>query len=65
MFNFLKSLNISTILMVELPALIASDIIAEWFYKFGSFTLEASAFVCTWFLLSYVINKIENAIKKR
>jgi hypothetical protein len=65
MFNFFKSLNISTLLQVELPSLIASDLIAERFYKFGSFTLEASAFVFTWFLLSFFCNKIENAIKKK
>lgn len=36
----------------EAPYLFLSFIIAEWLYKFHSFTLECLAFLVTWFVLS-------------
>jgi hypothetical protein len=37
--------------MLQLPALVISFLIAEFFYKFHSFTLECGAFLVTWFVI--------------
>ncbi len=33
-------------------------LIAEIFYKFGSFTLELAAFLVTWFVLDWVVQAV-------
>ena len=40
----------------ETPALGASLILAELFYKFGSFSLECVAFLGTWYALSALVH---------
>jgi hypothetical protein len=42
----------------ETPALGASLILAEVFYKFGSFSLECVAFLATWFALSALVHAL-------
>ena len=39
----------------ETPAFAVSMILAELFYKFGSFSLECVAFLGTWYVLSALI----------
>jgi len=41
-------------LYVDVPPLVASLVIAELFYKFGSFSLEALGFLATWAVASAV-----------
>lgn len=53
MFGLAKTLDTRTLLSHQLPTLGASLIIAELAYKFGSFSLEAIAFLATWFVLDY------------
>jgi hypothetical protein len=36
---------------VQVPAATGALVIAEAFYKFGSFTLECLAFLATWFVI--------------
>ena len=38
--------------VVEAPTLLVSLVIAEMFYKLGSFTLEAVAMLATWWVMS-------------
>lgn len=33
-------------------------LIAEWFYKFHSFTLECAAFLVTWYVLGAVAGRL-------
>lgn len=40
--------------VVEAPTLLISLVVAEVFYKFGSFTLEAVALLATWWVLSSI-----------
>ena len=60
MFNLIRTLPTSTLLRVELPAIAMADIIAESFYKFGSFTLEALSFLATWYVISMIFNRFGN-----
>jgi hypothetical protein len=50
-YQFLKSLTARQLLARQVPALGASVIVAEVFYKFHSFTLECGAFLVTWFVI--------------
>jgi hypothetical protein len=52
MYSLLIGQDASQRLARETPALGASLILAELFYKFGSFSLECLAFLGTWFVLS-------------
>ena len=49
MYTLVNRLGPKTFLTYETPALLLSWIIAEVFYKFGSFTLETGAFLITWY----------------
>ena len=51
MYFLVRALPTKQFVLAQLPVMLASLIIAELFYKFGSFTLEAIAFLATWFLL--------------
>jgi hypothetical protein len=68
MFTLIKSSALPQVLTKQLPGLVISLIIAETFYKFGSFTLECVAFLGTWFLIDLIIevspiNSPLNAVK--
>ena len=58
MYTILKHISLKKLASSELPALGLSFIIAEAFYKFGSFTLECIAFLGTWYLASYLFNTV-------
>lgn len=45
------------------PALAASMVIAEVFYKFHSFTLECLAFLGTWYLLHLPLAAIRRSVQ--
>ncbi len=51
MYELVRSLSTRELFARQAPVLIGSLAIAEFFYKFGSFLLEAVAFLVTWFLL--------------
>ena len=54
MFELLRSSTLRQLLARQAPALALSLIVAELFYKFGSFTLECLGFLATWFVLDAV-----------
>ena len=58
MFTLFRSIPMSQFLREQLPALVASFVIAELFYKFHSFTLECLAFLATWFVIDGVISLV-------
>ena len=51
MFELLRSSPLRQLLSRQAPTLVISLVIAEMFYKFGSFTLECLGFLATWFVL--------------
>ena len=55
-YTLIKSLPLRSLLAAQAPALAASWLIAELFYKFGSFTLELAAFFATWFVIDTVLS---------
>ena len=58
MYTLLSRLGLSTFLAYEGPALLLSWVLAELFYKFGSFTLETGAFLLTWYGAGFLLRKI-------
>lgn len=54
MYTLINRLQSRSYLLHEAPALLLSWILAELFYKFGSFTLEMGAFLCTWYALGFL-----------
>jgi hypothetical protein len=54
MYSYVKNVGVPTFLVREAPAFGVSFIIAELFYKFGSFSLECLAFLATWYVLSWL-----------
>lgn len=52
MYTLIRNTKSHRDLFVEGASLVFSLIIAELFYKFGSFSLECAAFLATWALTS-------------
>ena len=51
MFELLRSSSLRQLFARQAPVLVISLVVAEMFYKFGSFTLECLGFLATWFVL--------------
>ena len=65
MYTLIRSLPLRTILVAQAPALAASWLIAEMFYKFHSFTLELAAFLATWFVIDGALSFAFRFFKQR
>ena len=65
MYTLIRSLPIKQLVLQQAPALGLSLVIAELFYKFHSFTLEASAFLITWFVIDGLIQAVTNYFNER
>lgn len=55
MFTLLRTLSTKRLLIEQFPALLAAWVIAEFFYKFHSFSLECGAFLATWFVFDAIV----------
>jgi hypothetical protein len=51
MYELVRRLTLKQLAQEQMPLLIGSLAIAEYFYKFHSFLLESLAFLVTWFAL--------------
>lgn len=64
MFELLRSNSLRQLLSRQAPALVLSLVIAEMFYKFGSFTLECLGFLATWFVLDAMFALVARALAR-
>ena len=55
MFTLWRMLPVRGLVLKQLPQLLAALVIAELFYKFHSFLLEAIAFLVTWFIMGALV----------
>jgi hypothetical protein len=55
MYTLFRLLPLKRLACEQAPALALAWLIAEFFYKFHSFTLECAAFLATWFLFDVII----------
>jgi hypothetical protein len=65
MFSLVKELGVQVALKREAAPFLVAFLIAEFFYKFHSFTLECLAFLATWFLLSFLQARLFGAVGRR
>lgn len=55
MYSLTRDIKVSRLLAQQAPVFVLSLAIAEFLYKFHSFTLECLAFLGTWYLLDMVV----------
>ena len=58
MYNLIRQRGWVEALATEAPVIAISSLIAELFYKFHSFTLEAIAFLATWFIIGAASERV-------
>ncbi|MER9242948.1 hypothetical protein [Mesorhizobium sp. M0633] len=56
MFSLAQTIGVSGMAKRELVPFMIAFVIAEMFYKLGSFALECLEFLATWYLLSYAFD---------
>jgi hypothetical protein len=61
MYAMLRYVGVREGILVEAPSFAVSLILAEFFYKFHSFTLECLAFLATWLVLSSLIRLVRGS----
>lgn len=62
MYTLFRLLSVKRLALEQVPALGLAWVIAEFFYKFHSFTLECAAFLATWFVFDVVIQWISRRV---
>lgn len=65
MYALVRLLSTRELLVRQVPVLIGSLAIAEIFYKFGSFLLEAAAFLVTWFVFDALTDLVSRCSRAR
>ncbi len=55
MFQLVRTLSSLDLVARQAPVFALSFLIASFFYRFGSFALEAVAFLVTWFVLDALV----------
>lgn len=57
MYTLTRSLGLRAVLAGEALGLALALVVAEAFFRFGSFTLEAVAFLATWFGFGWLASR--------
>jgi len=63
MYTLLRTVPVRSLVFQQAPTLGVSLLIAETAYKFGSFVLEAVAFLLTWYVLDGLRHWITRLLK--
>lgn len=58
MYTLIRSLQSTQLLLVQMPVIGVSIVLAELFYKFHSFSLECLAFLATWGVLDFLAQRV-------
>ena len=61
MYTLMRAIPRRQLLLEQIPVLATSFVIAELFYKFGSFALECAAFLATWLVLDALVHHAREA----
>lgn len=65
MLTLLKQMRSQDTVIAEMPAMAGAWLLAEFLYKFHSFTLECAAFLATWLVFSAGISFVANALRRK
>lgn len=60
-----KNLSHKAMIVEVVPAFGISLLMAEFFYKFGSFAIECIAFLATWYFIGRTINILRDIFQSR
>jgi hypothetical protein len=64
MFTFLRAIPKRELLLEQMPIFVVSFLLANTYYKFGSFGLEVIAFLATWFVIDAMFQLWRTLLKK-
>ena len=64
MYTLLKTISLRRIAFEQLPAIGTAWLTAEFFYKFGSFTMELAAFLATWFIADAILQFLLSSMRR-
>ena len=62
MYSLISRLTPRQLLLRHAPTLVGALAIAEMFYKWHSFLLEAGGFLATWYLLDALVSYVERRL---
>jgi hypothetical protein len=65
MFQLVRALGAMDLAVRQAPVAGVSFILASLFYKFGSFAVEAGAFLATWFVLDALVDGVRLLATRR
>jgi len=65
MYSLISKLPPRQLLLRHAPTLIGALAIAEMFFKWKSFLLEAGGFLLTWYLLDAAVSLVERVFGRR
>lgn len=65
MFELLRTLSFRRFLVEQVPALLPAWLIAEFFFKFHSFSLECAAFLVTWCAFDACLHGLRRLLDSR
>ena len=63
MVKLLKPLRSQKTFIAELPAMAIAWLLAEFFYKFHSFSLECAAFLAPWLILNAGVSFVADSVR--
>jgi hypothetical protein len=58
MYSLIRSYSPKNFALTQLPSLVAAFVIAEFFFKWKSFSLECLGFLATWFVLDWCFSTV-------
>lgn len=56
MYTLSRAVSLRELLLGQAPIILASLLIAEFFFKFHSFILEAAGFLAVWYLIDLIVD---------
>ena len=65
MYTLTRDVSMRELVSRHAPTLCASMLIAELFYKLGSFTLECLAFLATWYVIDASVGAVIERLPSR
>lgn len=65
MYSLISRLPARQLLVRHAPTLVGALVVAEVFYKWKSFLLEAAGFLVTWYLIDAAVSFVERKVQER
>lgn len=64
LYTFLHNSNVRRLAVEQLPVFLISLTLAEFFFKFHSFTLECFAFLATWYVMDLAFAMVRRRLSQ-